>query len=145
VPTSDGSVMLHAHQAETHGEKLRFEPQAHKNTVGYWTVPTDYAVWRLSIEQPGTFVVAVLQGCGSGQGDSEALLTLRHNEQIHAELTWQTVDTGHFQNFRWLDVGSIHVSEAGRYQLRIDPKRIARAALCDVRAIHLVRQAKGDD
>ena len=48
APAGDGSVMLHAHQAETHGEKLRFEPQPHKNTVGYWTVPADHG--RLAVE-----------------------------------------------------------------------------------------------
>jgi hypothetical protein len=145
APTGDGSVMLHAYQAETHGEKLRFEPQPHKNTVGYWTAPTDYAVWQLSIDQPGLFAVEVLQGCGSGQGGSEALLTLRHDERTDAELTFQTVDTGHFQNFRWLHIGIIRVSDAGRFQLRIEPKRIAHAALLDVRAIHLVRQAQDTD
>ncbi len=60
APAGDGSVMLHAHQARTFGEKLRFEPQPHKNTVGYWSVASDYATWKLNIEQPGTFTVAVL-------------------------------------------------------------------------------------
>ena len=145
TPNGDGSVMLHAYQAETYGEKLRFEPQPHKNTVGYWTVPTDYAVWQLDIDQPGVFAVSLLQGCGSGQGGSEALLTLRHDDQVHAELTFRTVDTGHFQNFRWIHAGTVQIPEAGRCQLRIEPKRIARAALIDVRAIHLVRQATDVD
>jgi hypothetical protein len=145
MPNGDGSVMLHAYQVETYGEKLRFEPQPHKNTVGYWTVPTDYAVWQLNIDQPGVFAVTLLQGCGSGQGGSEALLTLRQDEQVLAELTFQTVDTGHFQNFRWIHVGAFHVHEAGRYQLRIDPKRIAGAARFDIRAIHLIQQAKDVD
>ena len=59
----DGSVLLHAYQAKTFGEKLRFEPQWYKNTVGYWTVPSDYATWELTIDQPGEFSVALLQGC----------------------------------------------------------------------------------
>jgi hypothetical protein len=51
---ADGSLMLHAYQASTHGEKLRFEPQPFKNTVGYWAVPTDYATWNLANDEPGT-------------------------------------------------------------------------------------------
>lgn len=141
-PSGDGSVMLHASQASTFGEKLRFEPQWYKNTVGYWTIPTDYATWELTIDQPGTFTVAVLQGCGSGQGGSDASITLTQGHDTKAELPFQTVDTRHFQNFRWNHLGAIEVSDAGTYQLRISPKRIAKNALFDVRMVHLVRQAK---
>ena len=138
----DGSIMLHAYQASTFGEKLRFEPQWYKNTVGYWAVASDYATWKLEIEQPGRFTIAVLQGCGGGQGGSDALVTLRQDEKVKAKLPFKTVDTGHFQNFRWNHLGSIEVSDAGNYELRIEAKRIAKGALFDVRNIHLVRQAK---
>jgi hypothetical protein len=139
--TADGSVMLHAFRATTFGEKLRFEPQWYKNTVGYWTVATDYASWDLVIDQPGTFAVAVLQGCGAGQGGSDAVITLRKGERVTAERPFQTIDTGHFQNFRWNDLGTIQISEPGTYELRIAARRIADTALFDVRAVHLVRQA----
>ncbi len=118
-PTADGSVMLHAHQASTHGEKLRFEPQSFKNTVGYWTVPTDYATWKLAVEQPGKFTVAVLQGCGAGQGGSDGVISLRQHADVKAELPFQTLDTGHFQNFRWCHLGEINLVDAGDYELRV--------------------------
>jgi hypothetical protein len=137
----DGSVMLHAHQARTVGEKLRYEPQWYKNTVGYWTVPTDYVTWELVVEQPGTYAVAVLQGCGAGQGGSDAQLTLLQSSELIAALDFKTMETGHFQNFRWNDLGLVNIAESGKYELRIVPRRIAHAALFDVRAIHLVRQA----
>ena len=34
-----GAVVLHARHATVHGRTLRYEPQPHKNTVGYWTDP----------------------------------------------------------------------------------------------------------
>ncbi len=141
-PAGDGSVMLFAHQAATFGEKLRFEPQWYKNTVGYWTIAKDYATWDLKLDQPGRYSVAVLQGCGQGQGGSDAVITLRDEATIVAELPFQTIDTRHFQNFRWNHLGDLTVIEPGTYQLRIDAKRIAKGALFDVRAIHLVKQAK---
>jgi len=144
-PAGDGSVMLHAHQAQTHGEKLRFEPQWFKNTVGYWTVSTDFAQWDLVIDKPGTYSIAVLQGCGAGQGGSEATITLQQGDALKAELPFKVIETGHFQNFRWNPIGLITIDQAGTYQLRITPKRIAKAALCDVRNVHLVRQAKTPD
>jgi hypothetical protein len=141
--SADGSIMLHAHQAATHGEKLRFEPQPFKNTVGYWTVPTDYASWSLSVDQPGTFSVAVLQGLGDGQGGSAAMVTLLNGDSPVAELPFQPIETGHFQNFRWVHLGLIDITTAGDHELRITPIHIAKAALVDVRAVHLVRQAAG--
>ena len=126
----------------TFGEKLRFEPQWYKNTVGYWAVASDYATWDLKIQQPGTYTVAVLQGCGKGHGGSDAVISLRQGNDVKAMLPFQTIDTGHFQNFRWNHLGTIDVAEGGTYQLRIGAERIAQNALFDVRAIHLVRQAK---
>ncbi|MCA9029821.1 MAG: hypothetical protein KDA66_03375 [Planctomycetaceae bacterium] len=141
TPNGDGSVMLHAYQANTFGEKLRFEPQWYKNTVGYWAVATDYATWKLKLDAPGTYSVAVLQGCGSGQGGSDAKLTLSQADKVEAEVSFQTIDTGHFQNFRWNHLGFVTVTTAGEYELRIAPVKIAKGALFDVRTIHLVKQA----
>lgn len=141
TPAGDSSVMLHAFQAKTFGEKLLFEPQWYKNTVGYWAVDTDYATWELTLDQPGTYSIAMLQGCGKGQGGSDAVVTLRQGDVVKAELPFQTIDTGHFQNFRWNHLGSISVATGGKYTFRIDATRIAKVALFDVRMIHLVRQA----
>ena len=142
IPTGDDSVMVHAFQASTFGEKVRFEPQWFKNTVGYWAVGSDYATWKLKFSEPGTYSVAALQGCGEGQGGSDALITLRQGDEVKSELAFQTIDTGHFQNFRWNHLGMIEVAESGSYELRVEAKRIAKVALFDVRAIHFVRQAK---
>ncbi len=141
-PAGDGSIMLHAYQASTFGEKLRFEPQWYKNTVGYWTVPTDYATWDLHVGEPGTYSVALLQGCGKGQGGSDAMLSVRQGDDVTTQLPFKTVETGHFQNFRWNHLGLIEIDESGEYELRIAPERIANKALFDVRMIHLVKQAE---
>ncbi|MCA9085947.1 MAG: hypothetical protein KDA81_17935 [Planctomycetaceae bacterium] len=138
----DGSVLLHAWQAATFGEKLRFEPQWFKNTVGYWTVPTDYAEWNFVADQPGTFTVAVLQGCGAGQGGSVVVASVRTATDEVDRLSFQTIDTGHFQNFRWNHLGTVTIPAAGSYQLRLTPGKIAKAAVFDVRMVHLVRQAR---
>lgn len=141
MPTADGSVLLHAYQATTHGSKLRFEPQWYKNTVGYWTVPADYASWQFVIEQPGRYVVAILQGCGSGQGGSDAKLSVFKDDTISSEIEFKTKETGHFQNFRWNEIGELTINETGEYELQVKPERIANAALFDIRMIHLIRQA----
>lgn len=144
----DGSIMLHAYQAATQGEKLRYEPQPFKNTVGYWTVPTDTASWQLRIEEPGEFNVGILQGCGAGQGGSRASLTIEQNDpplafgptgQTVATLEFEVVETEHFQNFQWRHLGRMAITQPGVYTLTLAPQSIANAALMDVRAIHLIR------
>ena len=133
----DGTFTMPASQASTSGEKLRFEPQPHKNTVGYWTVPTDIATWNLRVDQPGEFNVGILQGCGKGQGGSEAVLVASTIGGPATSLEFATVETGHFQNFIWRHLGTIQLDQVGDYELSIKPKRIAKAALMDVRMLHL--------
>ena len=137
---ADGSYLLPAHRATVDGEKVRYEPQPYKNTVGYWTGARDQATWNLDVEQPGTFNVAILQGCGKGQGGSQASITMTPEGADASEvaLDFEVLETGHFQNFQWRQLGTLQLQD-GKYTLTVSPKEIANKALMDVRAIHLVR------
>lgn len=141
---ADGSIWLPAHQARTVGTRLRFEPQPHKNTVGYWTDATDHAAWTFQVDRPGHFAVAILQGCGAGQGGSDAEITVSRDATAVAQLPFQVEETGHFQNFRWRTIGQLELKSAGPHELKLSAIKIANAALVDVRAIHLVRQATAE-
>lgn len=138
LPAPDGSFLLPACDAIVAGEKLRYEPQPHKNTVGFWTAATDSASWDLDGAKAGAYSVAILQGCGAGQGGSTAMLTLGRDGKTVAQVPFTITETGHFQNFRWFDIGTLTLSEAGRHRVTVAPERIAKAALGDIRAIALV-------
>lgn len=138
LPATDGSFLLHASVAAVAGEKLRFEPQPHKNTVGFWTIATDSASWDLDGAKAGAYSVAILQGCGAGQGGSTATLMLGRDGETVARVPFTITETGHFQNFRWFDIGTVTLSEAGRHRVTVAPERIAKAAFGDIRAISLV-------
>lgn len=142
--TADGSIWLAAHQARTGGTRLRYEPQPYKNTVGYWADAGDFAAWDFQIERPGLFAVAILQGCGAGQGGSDAEITVRQENSEVANLAFEVEETGHFQNFRWRTIGHIELKNVGRHELKLAAVKIANAALVDVRAVHLVRQASAE-
>lgn len=139
--SGDGSFYLPAHLAQILGDKIRYEPQPFKNTVGYWVGTEDAAIWTVRLEEPGRFNVAVLQGCGSGQGGSQALVSFqRPGETIEdATLDFEVVETGHFQNFRWVHLGEVELTNPGEMRIAVMPKQIKKAALMDVRAIHLIR------
>lgn len=143
LPTAsgaDGSIWLPAHLAATHGEKLRYEPQPFKNTVGYWTQASDFAVWKFRVDKAGKFNLAVLQGCGVGQGGSRAVIDLQDATGKNVgQVEFDVLETGHFQNFQWIQVGTVELKEAGEFQLKVSPKQIRKNALMDIRMIHLIR------
>ena len=138
----DGSFFLAAHLATTEGEKVRYEPQTYKNTVGYWTGKQDAASWQFEVLEPGRFNVGILQGCGKGQGGSVAKLEFIESAAATEKVSpveFEVVETGHFQNFQWRHVAVVDLPRAGVVTLRVSPTKINKAALMDVRAIHLVR------
>lgn len=139
--SADGSFYLPAHLAVTKGEKIRYEPQPYKNTVGFWVGKEDSAAWTIHLDKPGRFNVAVLQGCGKGQGGSKAALSAMQARRHVAnhDLTFEVVETGHFQNFRWVHVAEIELGRNDDYELMVRPVEIKKAALMDIRAIHLIR------
>lgn len=140
--TGDGSLFLPAHMATTAGDKIRYEPQTIKNTVGYWAGMQNTASWTLNVAKPGKFNIEILQGCGAGNGGSTAEISLTSvaaKDKPAAQVEFEVLETGHFQNFVWRHLGEINLTESGDYQLRISPKSIKRGALMDVRAVHLIR------
>lgn len=128
----DGTITLPARTAEVHGTMLRFEPLPHKNTLGYWVNVDDWASWEFTVSEPGTFTVEVLQGCGKGQGGSDVNVQLGDRT-----LKFTVEDTGHFQNFKPRDIGTVKVDKPGRYTLAIKPVKKAANAIVDIRQVTL--------
>lgn len=131
-PSSDGTITLAAQDAMTHGEMLRYEPQPNKNTLGYWTQVEDWAGWRFKLPRPGRYEVHVLQGCGQGQGGSQAAVKLGGQE-----LKFMVEDTGHFQNFKDRALGTVSL-ESGEHALELRPVTKAAKAVMDVRLMRLI-------
>jgi len=132
----DGTLTLRCSQGRTTGEKLRFEPQPHKNTIGYWAVAEDSVSWPITISQPGPFNVGLLQGAASNGGGIARISLLKDGKEIES-IDDKIMSTGHFQNFRWHHAGTLTAKEPGEYSLRIKATKIDKAALMDVRQVHL--------
>jgi hypothetical protein len=135
----DGVVTLHGRDATVQGTALRYEPAEKKQTLGFWTRPTDAAVWSFTVAQAGTFDVEVLQGCGPGQGGSVMTVAVdAANPAALSPLEFTVEATGGFQDFRDRVVGRVGPLVAGQHTLRIMPKQIAKQAACDIRQVRLV-------
>ena len=127
------SIHLKACAARVDGHTLRYEPQPHKNTLGYWADPDDWAEWKFEVDDAGSYQVQILQGCGKGQGGSEIEIVVGKQKLKHT-----VVDTGHFQNFALKKLGTIQL-ERGKHTLEIRAKSKAKNAVMDVRKIVLQR------
>jgi hypothetical protein len=131
--SEDGKILLPAHLAVPHGKLLRYEPQPHKNTVGYWADESDWVEWRFRVAKPGSYSVQLLQGCGKGQGGSSVRITAAGQT-----LDYTVEDTGHFQNFVEKPAGTLAIEKAGDYALEIRAVKKAKGAVMDVRQVRLI-------
>ena len=132
----DGTLTLRCSQGRTVGEKLRFEPQPHKNTIGYWAVAEDSVSWPVKISKPGRFNVALLQGASS-KGGGVARISVLAGKNVVDSIEHKVEVAGHFQNFVWKHSDSITITEPGDYYLRIEAVEKPNVALMDVRQVHL--------
>lgn len=131
-PGETGSILLAAHTATPHGKVLRYEPQPHKNTLGYWVDAGDWCEWHFRASRPGTYRVTVLQGCGKGQGGSSVMI------QVAGQALDYTVeDTGHFQNFVERTAGTVKIEKPEEQILAVRAVKKAKAAVMDLREVRL--------
>ena len=133
LATRNGFIRLLARDATVAGEKLCYEPQPEKDTLGYWVNAADRAWWDFRLDEPGRYRVTVLQGCGAGQGGS----TVELNTGV-AGLEFIVEETGHFQRFVPRAVGTLDLP-AGNVRLVVTPLEKKAAAVMDLRSVTLER------
>lgn len=127
-------IVIPAHAAVVHGKNLRYEPQPHKNTVGYWSRVEDWVEWSVIIPASGRFDVELRQGCGKGHGGSKIVVSIGKH---HFPFT--VIDTGGFQTWRDVSLGQIDIRESGEQRVTIQAKTKAGGAVMDVQRIVLKR------
>lgn len=132
--TKAGLIFLPAKLATTSGDNLRYEPQPHKNTVGYWSNVKATAEWKLSTSQKGSYEIDILQGCGTGHGGSTVEMQIGNESR-----SFVVEETGHFQNFVWRTVGTVELPVDETVTLKLAPKSKPGGAVMDVRAVRLSR------
>ncbi|MGD9644841.1 MAG: sulfatase-like hydrolase/transferase [Pirellulales bacterium] len=126
-----GDIRLHASDATVHGQSLRFEPEPHKNVLGYWTDAADWAEWEFDITTSGTYEVEIQQGCGPGSGG--ATVDVEIGDQA---VSFTVQDTGHFQSMIQPIVGQVELA-AGKHRLAVKPRTKPGAAVMDLRRVVL--------
>ncbi|MCC6507901.1 MAG: sulfatase-like hydrolase/transferase [Pirellulaceae bacterium] len=131
VTPASGDIRLHAKDAIVHAEKMRYEPESHKNVLGFWTNPKDWAEWKFDVAKAGKYEIEVQQGCGTGAGGSEV------NVEVAGQtLKFTVVETGHFQHMILRTIGVVDLP-SGSHALAIKPQTKPGVAVMDVRRVVL--------
>lgn len=143
VPTSEGkeiiqsgrNISLHSKDSKVNGVTLRYEPAQKKQCLGYWSNPSDWASWDFIVKEPGDYTVTVRQGCGRGHGGSKVSIISGTQKLI-----FNAEDTGGFQNWKNIDIGSIKLKEPGLNILEVRPLEKKSVAVMDIQEIILTKK-----
>jgi arylsulfatase A len=136
VTPAAGDVRLHARDAILHAKTMRYESEPHKNVLGYWVDPTDWAEWEFDAPAAGKYEVEIQQGCGDGSGGSVVAV-----EVGGARFEFVVQETGHFQHMILRTIGQVSLP-AGRQTLAVKPQTKPGPAVMDLRRI-VLRPAGG--
>jgi len=110
--SDDGRVVLEASDAELTGA-LKVESKYGDPNIGYWINKADTAQWNFKLTAPGKFnVVAELATNGQSRfsiaaGDSK--------------IACEAPNTGGYDQFRKLDLGTLELGKAGTHRLVVTP------------------------
>ncbi len=130
ITPETGIISLPASAATVHGEKLRYEPQSFKNTLGFWVNKDDWAEWTFDVTSAGRYELDVLQGSGSGGAEVDFSVGEK-------TFTMKVIETGHFQHFIRRSLGTLELP-AGKATLTVKPKSKPGVAVMDLREIRLI-------
>jgi arylsulfatase A len=128
---AEGDIRLQAKDARIHAQIMRYEPEPHKNVLGYWTRVEDWADWEFDVPNDGIYEIEIQQGCGKGCGGSK----------VHVEVGGKTLEfivqeTGHFQQMILRTIGTVELP-AGKTTLAIKPQTKPGPAVMDIRRVVL--------
>ena len=143
VPTSEGkeiiqsgrNISLHSRDSKVNGVTLRYDPAQKRQCLGYWSNPSDWASWDFIVKEPGDYTVTVRQGCGRGHGGSKVSIISGTQKLI-----FNAEDTGGFQNWKNIDIGSIKLKEPGLNILEVRPLDKKSVAVMDIQEIILTKK-----
>lgn len=130
-PGKDGVIRVPGSTARVEGAQLRFEPQPHKNTLGYWVRQQDFASFEITVEKEGTYTLKVVQGCGKGSGGARVAFDV-----AGTILEYTVEDTGGFQNWATREVGAVRL-KAGRTAITVKALTKPGVAVMDLKEMTL--------
>ena len=129
----DGSLVLPANEARTHGNEIKYESGHQRDNLGSWTNPGDWADWEFKVTKPGRFrVTAEIASL------NKASLAVSAGEST---TTGVTPATGDYGKFKIAELGEIEIPSAGKVVLAVRPVKAGWHPV-NLKAIRLKPAAK---
>ena len=113
---ADGSLTLSAATAEIRGSHAKVETIDGRPSIGFWTSDRDWIAWSFEIDKPGRFNVTATLATPAQSTKFEIAVCDR---KLAAEVT----NTGGYQSFKALNLGTVEIRRQGPCELSIKPVR----------------------
>ena len=112
---ADGSFQLGCEAATLQGSTVRLDESADQYNIGSWNDPKDSIAWKLKVTKPGSYKVTVDMG---SPDDATPFVVTAGSGTLNA----QTVNTGGWNNYKPIEVGTISITDTGMVTLTLSPK-----------------------
>jgi hypothetical protein len=109
----DGSMVLPASEARTHGSDLKYETGHERDNLGFWTNPADWADWTFQVTKPGKFDVTAEVAAM----DKASLEVSVGDSRSHGA----AASTGDYGKFKVARLGTIEINAPGKATLAVRP------------------------
>ena len=130
VPDKRGFLNLMAAQATLHGQELRLEERGGKPNIGFWNNAGEWVSWNARFPQAGIYKVAMV--LASAAGECEGVV------QVGGQtLSVHIPETGDWDKFASLDLGSIQVEKTGDLEIKLQAKDAASWRAINLQMIQL--------
>jgi alpha-L-fucosidase len=106
----DGSLTLPASEARTRGE-IKYESGEHRDSLGFWTNPDDWADWEFKVTRPGK--VEVFAEVASLKAASIEVRTGKERTRAHVPAT------GDYGRFEVVKLGTLEVPAGNAIELSL--------------------------
>lgn len=132
TPDAKGILLCHARDAEVHGQSARYEQGGGKDNIGFWTSPSDYVTWNISVPRSGFYRVTVTYACPSENAGSRFSVGVESGRRIEG-----TVEaTGSWTAFRDFTLGELYL-RTGRHTLSVRVREMPRGAVMNLQKVVL--------
>jgi len=129
-PDAQGKLTLHARDATTHGQRIRYETGGGKDNIGFWVEPNDWVDWLVHVKRPGSFEVEITYACTQPGGS-------RYRIEVADQKLEATVKaTGSWTAFESAHLGRIELP-AGRHRLAVRALELKGEGVMNLRSIVL--------
>ena len=130
---ASGNLTLTPDDAELHGD-LKTEAQGGQPNIGFWDKAGDWASWKAEFKQPGKFKVTAC--CSSLHADVPLVV-----EVAGQKAEGKVPQTGNWQKFTEVGLGTIEVKQAGQQVVKVRPRDAQSWKAVNLRWVKLAKAA----